>query len=53
MFAKQLKKKGIKKVDGKLVVDLVLTDPVKSEQHWYPWDLSFQNMVCSTKVLQG
>lgn len=41
MFAKQLKKKGIKKVDGKLVVDLVLTDPVKSEQHWYPWDLSF------------
>ena len=32
MFAKQLKKKGIKKVDGKLVVDLVLTDPVKSEQ---------------------
>ena len=41
MFAKQLKKKGIMKVDGKLVVDLVLTDPVKSEQHWYPWDLSF------------
>lgn len=41
IFAKQLKKKGIKKVDGKLVVDLVLTDPVKSEQHWYPWDLSF------------
>ena len=41
MFAKQLKKKGIMKVDGKLVVDLVLTDPVKNEQHWYPWDLSF------------
>ena len=41
MFTKQLAKKGIKKVDGKLVVDLILTDPVKSEQHWYPWDLSF------------
>lgn len=41
MFAKQLKKKGIKKVDGKLIVDLILTEPVKSEQHWYPWDLSF------------
>jgi D-alanyl-D-alanine carboxypeptidase/D-alanyl-D-alanine-endopeptidase (penicillin-binding protein 4) len=41
MFVKQLKKKGIKKADGKLIVDLVLKDPVKSEQHWFPWDLSF------------
>ena len=41
MFVKALKKKGISKMDGRLVVDLVIKDPVKSEPHWYPWDLSF------------
>lgn len=42
MFTKQLAKQGIKKVDGKLVVDLVLKDPVKRACcYWYPWDLSF------------
>jgi D-alanyl-D-alanine carboxypeptidase/D-alanyl-D-alanine-endopeptidase (penicillin-binding protein 4) len=41
MFTHALKKKGIKKFNGKLVLDLVLHKPVTSEQHWYPWDLSF------------
>ena len=41
MFAKVLREKGIRKLDGHCVLDLLLTDPVKSEPHWYPWDLSF------------
>jgi D-alanyl-D-alanine carboxypeptidase/D-alanyl-D-alanine-endopeptidase (penicillin-binding protein 4) len=41
MFAKALRKKGIRKMDGRMIMDLVITEPVKSEQHWYPWDLSF------------
>lgn len=41
MFAKAIRDKGIRKINGRLVLDLVLTEPVKSEQHWYPWDLSF------------
>ncbi len=41
MFAKALKRAGIKKMDGRFILDLLIKDPVKSEQHWYPWDLSF------------
>lgn len=41
MFAKALKKEGIKKMDGRFILDLLIKDPVKSESHWYPWDLSF------------
>ena len=41
MFTHALKKEGVKKFNGKLVLDLVLHKPVTSEQHWYPWDLSF------------
>lgn len=41
MFPEELKKRGIKKFNGKLVLDLVLHKPVTSEKHWYPWDLSF------------
>lgn len=40
-FVKALKRKGIKRMDGKMILDLLLKDPVKSEAHWYPWDLSF------------
>jgi D-alanyl-D-alanine carboxypeptidase/D-alanyl-D-alanine-endopeptidase (penicillin-binding protein 4) len=40
-FAKAVKDKGISKIGGKLYVDLTLTEPVESEPHWYPWDLSF------------
>lgn len=41
MFACALRRKGIRKLDGRLVIDLVLTAPVQSEAHWYPWDLAF------------
>ncbi|MBM6991931.1 MAG: D-alanyl-D-alanine carboxypeptidase [Prevotella sp.] len=41
MFAQALKRKGIRKFDGRLYVDLLLQEPVRSEPHWYPWDLSF------------
>jgi len=41
VFAKAARKMGIKKVAGRFVVDLALKEPVKSEPHWYPWDLSF------------
>lgn len=40
-FGNALKKLGIKKFTGKLIMDLAMTEPVKSEKHWYPWDLSF------------
>ena len=40
-FFKSIKQKGIKKIAGRFIVDLTIKDPVKSEQHWYPWDLSF------------
>lgn len=40
-FAKALKGKGVKKIAGRLIVDLVIKAPVESEPHWYPWDLSF------------
>ena len=43
MFPEELKKRGIKKFNGKLVLDLVLHKPVTSEKHWYPWDLSFSS----------
>ncbi len=43
MFAQALKRKGIRKFDGRLYVDLLLQEPVKSEPHWYPWDLSFSH----------
>ena len=40
-FAKAVKKKGIKRFSGKLIIDLAITEPVKSEEHWFPWDLTF------------
>ena len=40
-FAKAAKKKRIKRSSGKLIVDLAITEPVKSEEHWFPWDLTF------------
>lgn len=41
MFAKKLKALGVKKIQGKLLFDLMMTEPVKAETHWYPWDLNF------------
>lgn len=40
-FAQAAKGAGIREVAGKMYVDLVLKEPVKSEEHWYPWDLAF------------
>lgn len=40
-FADALRRKGIKAVSGKVVLDLAMTDKIKSEEHWYPWDLAF------------
>ena len=41
VFAKAIRQKGVRKIGGKLIVDLHITEPVKSEEHWYPWDLTF------------
>lgn len=41
MIMKHLRRKGIRRFTGKLYIDLRLHEPVKSEAHWYPWDLSF------------
>lgn len=40
-FAAILAGRGIRRVTGKVYLDLLLTQPVKSENHWYPWDLTF------------
>lgn len=40
-FAKVLRRKGIKNINGKFYVDLALQEPIQAESHWYPWDLSF------------
>lgn len=40
-LVKAIRALGIRKITGKVIVDLIITEPVKSEQHWYPWDLSF------------
>lgn len=41
MFAQALRRKGIRRLDGRLRLDLVISEPVESEEHWYPWDLTF------------
>lgn len=38
-LVKSLCRKGVKAIDGNVVLDLVLNEPVQAEQHWYPWDL--------------
>ncbi len=40
-LAQKLKNSGIRKLSGKLYVDLIIDEPVKCEEHWFPWDLSF------------
>lgn len=40
-LARELRKKGVRRIGGRVVADLVTGEPVKSEEHWYPWDLSF------------
>lgn len=41
MFINALHRKGIKKLSGKVYMDLTIQKPVTAEPHWYPWDLSF------------
>lgn len=41
MFTRELRRQGIRHVKGKVILDLTLKEPVKAEEHWYPWDLSF------------
>lgn len=40
-FAKALRSQGVTKLGGRMIVDLEVTEPVRSEPHWYPWDLTF------------
>lgn len=40
-MAKTLRQKGVQRVTGKIVMGLGVTEPVRSERHWFPWDLSF------------
>lgn len=40
-FAQELRRRGVSRIGGRMIVDLTITEPVKSEEHWYPWDLSF------------
>ncbi len=41
MFTRELRRIGIRHVTGHVILDLTLKEPVKAEEHWYPWDLSF------------
>ena len=41
LFARHLRRMGVKYVDGKCFMNITLKEKVKAEQHWYPWDLSF------------
>lgn len=41
MFTQELRRIGIRHISGRIILDLTLKEPVKAEEHWYPWDLSF------------
>ena len=38
-MARMLRKNGVKELDGNIILDLLLNEPVQAEAHWYPWDL--------------
>ena len=40
-FSVALKEKGIRRLGGRLLVDLTIEEPVTGEEHWFPWDLTF------------
>ncbi|MGM9706344.1 MAG: D-alanyl-D-alanine carboxypeptidase/D-alanyl-D-alanine-endopeptidase [Prevotella sp.] len=40
-FAKAAAQRGIRRIGGRLIVDLAIREPVSSEEHWFPWDLTF------------
>ena len=39
IFVQKLRKQGVKRIEGKLLVDLSLPEAIEAEEHWYPWDL--------------
>ena len=41
VFARHLRRMGVKAVEGKCLLNLKLKEKVKAERHWFPWDLSF------------
>lgn len=43
MFARHLRRLGVRHVAGESTVRLTLEDAVEAEEHWYPWDLSFSH----------
>ena len=40
-FAKAAAQRGIRRINGRLIIDLAISQPVSSEEHWFPWDLTF------------
>ncbi len=36
-----LKARGIRGLTGRVYLSLTLKEPVKAEEHWYPWDLNY------------
>lgn len=43
MFSRELRRIGIRHIQGNCYLDLTLGEKVKAEEHWYPWDLSFSH----------
>ena len=43
MFSRQLRRLGVKAVDGRVILHLTLGEKVKAEEHWYPWDLAYSH----------
>ena len=41
LFARHLRRMGVRYVNGRCFLNLKLKEKVKAEQHWFPWDLSF------------
>ena len=39
VFAKRLRKQGVKEIKGRLLADLSLPNAIQAEEHWFPWDL--------------
>lgn len=43
MFSRQLRRLGVRAVDGRVILHLTLGEKVKAEEHWYPWDLAYSH----------
>jgi len=38
-LVKSLRRNGVIGIEGNVLLDLALNEPIQAEQHWYPWDL--------------